>query len=94
MNALIYVDIDHKYKEAWNEKRKKQLWFFVYKKWQISKRFNGTFHQAQTLKLGGVSGAQILKVTSEHSYVSEWQIISVIFMASSVCDFHNSPPAY
>ena len=39
-----------------NEKRKKQLWVFVYtyEIWQILKRFAGTFRRAQTLKLGGV----------------------------------------
>ena len=35
----------------------KQLWVFVYlyKIWQILKCFGGTFHRAQTLKLGGVN---------------------------------------
>ena len=43
---------------ARNEKWKKQLWGFVYiyKIWQILKRFAGTFGRAQTLKLGGVHG--------------------------------------
>ena len=31
------------------------LGFRTYKLWQISKRFVGTFRQAQTLKLGGVT---------------------------------------
>ena len=49
MNALVY-DL------ARNEKRKKQLWDFayLYKIWQILKRFAGIVHRAQTLKLRGV----------------------------------------
>ena len=34
---------------------KAALGFCIYKIWQILKRFAGTFRQAQTLKLGGVS---------------------------------------
>ena len=34
---------------------KATLGFRIYKIWQILKRFAGTFHQAQTLKLGGVA---------------------------------------
>ena len=33
---------------------KATLGFRIYKIWLILKRFAGTFHQAQTLKLGGV----------------------------------------
>ena len=33
---------------------KATLGFRIYKIWQILKRFAGTFHRAQTLKLGGV----------------------------------------
>ena len=33
---------------------KATLGFCIYKIWKIFKRFAGTFHQAQTLKLGGV----------------------------------------
>ena len=64
MNALFYVDIDkgiHQVKTK-NIKQhemkngKNQLLFFVYlyRIWQILKHFAGTFHRAQTLKLGGV----------------------------------------
>ena len=37
-----------KNKVGWNEKQKKQFWVFIYiyKIWQILKRFAGTFHQA------------------------------------------------
>ena len=35
--------------------KKATLGFRVYKIWQILKHFAGTFHQAQTLKLGGVT---------------------------------------
>ena len=34
---------------------KETLGFRIYKIWQILKHFAGTFRQAQTLKLGGVS---------------------------------------
>ena len=34
--------------------KKTTLCFHIYKIWQILKRFAGTFHRAQTLKLGGV----------------------------------------
>ena len=34
---------------------KATLGFRIYKIWQILNRFAGTFHRAQTLKLGGVS---------------------------------------
>ena len=46
--------IKRKDKVAQNEKWEKQLWGFVYvyKIWQILKRFAGTFCRAQTLKLG------------------------------------------
>ena len=38
---------------------KATLGFRIYKIWQILKRFAGTFHRAQTLKLGGVCSAGI-----------------------------------
>ena len=44
INALVYAD---KIERA-------TLGFCMYKIWQILKRFAGTFHRAQTLKLGGV----------------------------------------
>ena len=45
-----------KYKIAQNEKRKKQIWVFIYlyEIWEILKCFAGTFRRAQTLNLGGV----------------------------------------
>ena len=38
---------------------KATLGFRLYKIWQNLKRFAGTFHQAQTLKLGGVRSQPI-----------------------------------
>ena len=57
MSMLTRALIREKYKVARNEKRKKQLWVFVYlyKIWQILKHFAGTFRRAQTLKLRGVN---------------------------------------
>ena len=37
---------------------KATLGFRIYKIWQILKRFAGTFHRAQNLKLGGVKQKQ------------------------------------
>ena len=55
-NPKLLAFIRGKYRVAQNEKRKKQLWVFVYiyKIWKILKHFAGTFRRAQTLKLGGV----------------------------------------
>ena len=50
MSTLTRAFIREKNKVALNEKLKKQLWVFVYlyKIWQILKRFAGTFCRAQT----------------------------------------------
>ena len=40
---------------------KRNFRFFIYKIWQILKRFTGTFRRAQTLKLGGVQGLVVVQ---------------------------------
>ena len=58
--AMLTIDIDQgihwgKNKVARNENWKKQLWVLIFIKYdKFWSGFAGTFHQAQTLKLGGV----------------------------------------
>ena len=47
--------------------------YFIYKRWQIFQRFAGTFHRAQTLKLGGVDCNVLLLSSFVHHRSSSRQ---------------------
>ena len=55
---------------------KATLGFRIYKIWQILKRFVGTFHRAQTLKLGGVT-------MKDHTYNTKKNVYRVSCSISS-----------
>ena len=64
---------------------KATLGFRIYKIWQILKHFTGTFHRAQTLKLGGVNSDHIPLDQSEFPTSFENYIHSTYVLLFQKC---------